>query len=62
MTAVPQTVICANFNCLPVKPGAMGKPVPGYEIDVSSLVSFIFLVHRYMDYHLSNYVVPSRIV
>ena len=30
-----QTVVCANFNCLPVKQGAMGKPVPGYDIDVS---------------------------
>ncbi|KAI0216674.1 Acyl-coenzyme A synthetase ACSM3, mitochondrial [Lamellibrachia satsuma] len=28
------TVICANYNCLPVKPGALGKPVPGYEIDI----------------------------
>lgn len=28
------TVMIANFNCLPVKAGSMGKPVPGYNIDI----------------------------
>jgi len=26
--------ILANFNCLPVKPGSMGLPVPGFIVDV----------------------------
>ncbi|MDH3713911.1 MAG: acyl--CoA ligase [Gammaproteobacteria bacterium] len=26
--------IVANFPCLPVRPGSMGKPVPGFEVDV----------------------------
>jgi acetyl-CoA synthetase len=28
------TVLVANFPALPVRPGSMGKPVPGYEVDV----------------------------
>ncbi len=26
--------VVANFRCLPIRPGSMGKPVPGYEVDV----------------------------
>ena len=26
--------IVANFPCLPVRPGSMGRPVPGFDIDV----------------------------
>lgn len=26
--------VVANFRCLPVKPGSMGRPVPGYDVDV----------------------------
>ena len=26
--------VLANFRCLPVKPGAMGLPVPGFSVDV----------------------------
>ncbi len=26
--------VLANFRCLPLKPGSMGKPVPGFSIDV----------------------------
>ena len=26
--------VVANFPCLPVRPGSMGKPVPGFEVDV----------------------------
>jgi acetyl-CoA synthetase len=28
------TALVANFRALPVRPGSMGKPVPGYEVDV----------------------------
>jgi len=27
-------LMVGNFRCLPVKPGSMGKPMPGYEIGV----------------------------
>ena len=26
--------VLANFRCLPVKPGSMGKPVPGFIVDI----------------------------
>lgn len=26
--------VVANFRCLPVRPGSMGRPVPGYDVDV----------------------------
>jgi acyl-coenzyme A synthetase/AMP-(fatty) acid ligase len=26
--------VVANFRCMPIKPGAMGLPVPGYQVDV----------------------------
>ena len=26
--------ILANFRCLPVKPGSMGVPVPGFSVDI----------------------------
>jgi len=26
--------VIANFRCLPVKPGSMGKPVPGFTVDI----------------------------
>jgi acetyl-CoA synthetase/medium-chain acyl-CoA synthetase len=26
--------VLANFRCLPVKPGSMGKPVPGFHVDI----------------------------
>ncbi len=26
--------VLANFRCLPVRPGSMGMPVPGFEVDV----------------------------
>jgi acetyl-CoA synthetase/medium-chain acyl-CoA synthetase len=26
--------VLANFRCLPVKPGSMGKPVPGFVVDI----------------------------
>jgi acetyl-CoA synthetase/medium-chain acyl-CoA synthetase len=26
--------LCANFPCLPVRPGSMGRPVPGLDVDV----------------------------
>ena len=26
--------VVANFPCLPVRPGSMGKPVPGFDVDV----------------------------
>jgi len=26
--------ICVNFACLPIKPGSMGKPIPGVEIGI----------------------------
>ena len=26
--------LVANYPCLPVRPGSMGKPVPGFEVDV----------------------------
>ncbi len=26
--------VVANFRCLPIRPGSMGKPVPGYQVDV----------------------------
>jgi acetyl-CoA synthetase len=28
------TVLVANFPVLPVRPGSMGKPVPGYDVDI----------------------------
>jgi acyl-coenzyme A synthetase/AMP-(fatty) acid ligase len=28
------TVLCANYRALPVRPGSMGTPVPGWELDV----------------------------
>jgi len=28
------TCLVANYRALPVRPGSMGKPVPGYEVDV----------------------------
>jgi acetyl-CoA synthetase len=28
------TLLVANYRCLPVRPGAMGKPVPGYEVAI----------------------------
>ena len=28
------TVLVANYRCLPVRPGSMGKPVPGYRVAV----------------------------
>jgi acetyl-CoA synthetase len=28
------TVLVANFPALPIKPGSMGKPVPGYDVDI----------------------------
>jgi acetyl-CoA synthetase len=28
------TLIVANYRCLPVRPGSMGKPVPGWDVDV----------------------------
>jgi acyl-coenzyme A synthetase/AMP-(fatty) acid ligase len=28
------TVLVANYRCLPVRAGSMGKPTPGYEVDV----------------------------
>ena len=28
------TNVVANFRCLPVRPGSMGKPVPGFEVDI----------------------------
>ena len=28
------TVVVANFPSLPVRPGSMGKPVPGWEVDI----------------------------
>lgn len=28
------TLLVANFRALPVRPGSMGKPVPGYEVDI----------------------------
>lgn len=28
------TCLVANFRCLPVRPGSMGKPVPGYTVDI----------------------------
>jgi acyl-coenzyme A synthetase/AMP-(fatty) acid ligase len=27
-------LLCGNFPCMPVKPGSMGKPLPGFEIAV----------------------------
>lgn len=27
-------LICGNFPCLPVKPGSMGKPTPGFELAI----------------------------
>ena len=29
-----QTVICANYNGNKVKPGSMGKAIPGYNVKV----------------------------
>ncbi len=26
--------VVANYRCLPVRPGSMGKPVPGFEVDI----------------------------
>jgi acetyl-CoA synthetase len=26
--------VVANFRCLPVRPGSMGKPVPGFDVDI----------------------------
>jgi acetyl-CoA synthetase/medium-chain acyl-CoA synthetase len=26
--------VLANFRCLPIKPGSMGKPVPGFVVDI----------------------------
>jgi acyl-coenzyme A synthetase/AMP-(fatty) acid ligase len=26
--------LCANFPCIPVRPGSMGRPVPGLDVDV----------------------------
>jgi acetyl-CoA synthetase len=28
------TLMVANYRCLPVRPGSMGKPVPGWDVDV----------------------------
>jgi acetyl-CoA synthetase len=28
------TVLVANFPALPIRPGSMGKPVPGYDVDI----------------------------
>jgi acyl-coenzyme A synthetase/AMP-(fatty) acid ligase len=28
------TLMVANYRCLPVRPGSMGKPVPGWPVDV----------------------------
>jgi acyl-coenzyme A synthetase/AMP-(fatty) acid ligase len=28
------TCVVANYRSLPVRPGSMGKPVPGYEVDI----------------------------
>lgn len=28
------TCLVANFRCTPVRPGSMGKPVPGYTVDI----------------------------
>jgi acetyl-CoA synthetase len=28
------TLLVANYRCLPLRPGSMGKPTPGYEVDV----------------------------
>jgi len=28
------TVLVANYPSLPIRPGSMGKPVPGYEVDI----------------------------
>jgi acetyl-CoA synthetase len=28
------TLMAANYRCLPVRPGSMGKPVPGWDVDV----------------------------
>lgn len=28
------TCLVANFRCLPVRPGSMGKPMPGYTVDI----------------------------
>ena len=26
--------VLANFRCLPIKPGSMGRPVPGFVVDI----------------------------
>jgi acetyl-CoA synthetase len=28
------TLMVANYRCLPVRPGSMGRPVPGWDVDV----------------------------
>jgi len=39
-------ILCANFPPLPVKPGSMGKPAPGFEVEVIDHDVIHFLLAR----------------
>ena len=28
------TLLVANYRCMPIKPGSMGKPAPGFEVSI----------------------------
>jgi acyl-coenzyme A synthetase/AMP-(fatty) acid ligase len=56
-----QTETCnliANFPCLPIKPGSMGKPVPGYDVAVVDEDGTVLPAGR--EGHVAVRVEPER--
>ncbi len=50
--------ILANFRCLPVRPGSMGVPLPGFNVDVIDEKGNI--VDPYVEGEIAIRVVPDR--
>lgn len=50
--------VLANFRCLPIKPGSMGMPVPGFEVDIIDEDGNV--VDPYIEGDIAIKVSPNR--
>src|SRR5690606_1328222 len=50
--------VIANYRCLPVRPGSMGRPVPGFDIEVVDDEGYI--LPRGEEGHVAVRIRPNR--